>query len=57
MRANETERVCVDRQALTALKADGMGWGHDLDCGCFTAPATRRPGLLARLRTKLRGGV
>ena len=39
-----TRRICLDRQALAALKADGIGWGHDLDCGCLRleVPPTRR---------------
>ena len=34
-----SERICLDRAALAALKADGLGWGHDLDCGCLRIPA------------------
>jgi hypothetical protein len=30
-----TKRYCADPQALSAMKRDGLGWGHDLDCGCF----------------------
>ncbi|MEJ8560399.1 hypothetical protein QTO30_03535 [Yoonia sp. GPGPB17] len=30
-----TFRYCADPEALMAMKHDGLGWGHDLDCGCF----------------------
>ena len=43
-----SERICLDRAALAALKADGLGWGHDLDCGCLRVPAAPRPARLAR---------
>ena len=39
-------RYCADREAIAAMKRDGLGWGHDLDCGCFRAdiqPPKRRP--------------
>lgn len=35
MPSHITRRYCADRQALAAMKRDGLGWGHDLDCGCF----------------------
>ncbi len=48
-----TTRYCADPDALAALRRDGMGWGHDVDCGCFqTETLTRRPGPLARLTRK-----
>ncbi|MDX8353435.1 hypothetical protein [Cognatiyoonia sp. IB215182] len=57
MRQKPTERYCADAQALTALKRDGMGWGHDLECGCFEAPATpRRPSVIVRVNEWLRKG-
>jgi hypothetical protein len=30
-----SKRYCADPQALAAMKHDGLGWGHDLECGCF----------------------
>ncbi len=44
-----TKRYCADPAALAAMKRDGLGWGHDLECGCFrdTAPPSS-PGPLAR---------
>ena len=30
-----TTRYCADPAALSAMQRDGLGWGHDLDCGCF----------------------
>ena len=57
MKSMVSHRVCLDREALAALRADGLGWGHDLECGCLRVPVDRRPGLLARLRVKLGGGV
>lgn len=38
MNTRSTKRYCADPEALAAMKHDGMGWGHDLDCGCFHAP-------------------
>ena len=35
MSARKTERYCADPEALSAMKHDGLGWGHDLECGCF----------------------
>ena len=57
MRQSGSERVCVDRNALAMVRADGLGWGHDLDCGCFHVEkvAVSRS-LWARLRSKLGKG-
>ena len=44
-----TGRYCADPDALQALKRDGLGWGYDLECGCFEMERIARPGLLARL--------
>lgn len=35
MVTRHTQRYCADPDALAALKRDGMGWGHDVECGCF----------------------
>ncbi|MEO1639396.1 MAG: hypothetical protein AAFU41_09150 [Pseudomonadota bacterium] len=42
MADQRTQRYCADPEALNALKRDGLGWGHDLDCGCFHAPRENR---------------
>jgi len=48
-------RYCADPAAIAAMKRDGMGWGHDLECGCFEdAALVPRPGLFARLTTQLK---
>ena len=45
-----TARYCADPEALETMTRDGLGWGHDLDCGCFhSAPEPDRPWYLARL--------
>ncbi|WP_333714380.1 hypothetical protein [Yoonia sp.] len=46
-----TTRYCADPQALGALKRDSLGWGHDLECGCFRDLAPVRKGPLARIFT------
>ncbi|WP_341365651.1 hypothetical protein [Yoonia sp. BS5-3] len=40
MRQKRTQKYCADPAAIAAMKRDGLGWGHDLECGCFEAPAT-----------------
>lgn len=47
MATHSTKRYCADPEALAAMKRDGMGWGHDLDCGCYrdATHTTRRSGL------------
>ena len=58
MRQKQTTRHCVSPEALSALRRDGMGWGHDLDCGCFRVAASPpAPGLLARALNRLKGGL
>ncbi len=47
-----TGRYCLDRRALALLRRDGIGWGHDLDCGCFQYAATTAPGWFGRLFRK-----
>ena len=45
-----TARYCADPQALAAMKRDGLGWGHDLQCGCFHDVArSTKPGRIARI--------
>ena len=33
MRHRPTQKYCAEQQAIAALKRDGIGWGHDLECG------------------------
>ncbi len=54
MSKHSTTRYCADPDALLAMKRDGMGWGHDLDCGCFHDVARgRKPGPIARILASL----
>ena len=55
MQNSHSTRYCADPEALGAMKRDGLGWGHDLDCGCFrdVARATR-PSRVARLFAAMR---
>ena len=49
-------RICLDPTSVRALERDGIGWGHDLDCGCLRMDGDRRRGgLLAALRRALSG--
>lgn len=52
-----TTRFCVDRNHIALLQADGLGWGHDLDCGCFRVEGERPRRLLQRVVDALRGRV
>lgn len=50
MPKHTTARYCAEPQALAAMKRDGLGWGHDLDCGCFHDVARRtKTGRFARV--------
>ncbi|NBD31320.1 MAG: hypothetical protein GVY31_14940 [Alphaproteobacteria bacterium] len=43
-------RHCLDGTAIRHLRRDGIGWGRDLDYGCFdSAPRPVRSGLLRGL--------
>ncbi len=56
MRKRSTNRYCADPEALSAMKRDGLGWGHDLECGCFEAGIMpSKPGVLARVFKKIIG--
>lgn len=47
---HRTTRYCADPEAISAMKRDGFGWGHDLECGCFDDVAhSTTPGLIARV--------
>ena len=53
MPPRSTTRYCADPDALGAMQRDGLGWGHDLDCGCFREASIPRPGPLARIVNNL----
>ncbi len=55
MPKSRTTRYCADPEALAAMKRDGLGWGHDLECGYFEdfAPVPR-PNLFTRFVSQLR---
>ena len=54
MRQRPTTRYCADPQALAAMKRDGLGWGHDLECGCFEdAALPARPNPITRIIRKI----
>ena len=55
MPTTRTKRYCADPEALAAMQRDGLGWGHDLECGFFQdfAPVPR-PHLLTRFTNKLK---
>ena len=58
MKRSSTKRYCVDHQAIHALYRDGMGWGHDLECGCYQdVDMTSHPTRLRRLWTAITGRV
>ena len=49
----KTTRHCLDPATIRHLQRDGIGWGHDLDCGCFDSAARRAPPrLLGGLRAR-----
>ena len=51
----KTRRYCADPAAIAAMKRDGMGWGHDLECGCFEDTAlVPRPNLFTRLANQFK---
>jgi hypothetical protein len=35
MKRSSIKRYCVDRGHIKSLERDGIGWGYDLDSGCF----------------------
>lgn len=51
-------KLCVSREAIRALERDGLGWGHDLDCGCFHVAGNRPTrGLLGQMMHALQKGA
>ncbi len=57
MRQRSTKKYCADSQAIAAMKRDGLGWGHDLECGCFEIPITPRRSFVGQRLIKLMKGV
>ena len=57
MRQITSNTYCADAEVLNTLRRDGLGWGHDLDCGCFqTERAVLRTGRGRRLLSRLMKG-
>ena len=57
MSQKRTMRVCVDPGTINALQREGIGWGHDLDCGCFhVEKPQRRAGPMARFQAWMKKG-
>ncbi|SFS12445.1 hypothetical protein [Yoonia litorea] len=55
MTRQHSNRYCADPDAISAMKRDGLGWGHDVECGCFhTADQIRQSGLITRVLKKLK---
>jgi hypothetical protein len=47
-------RYCAPPDVIALLARDGLGWGHDVECGTLYLPdAPHRPGLIARLALRL----
>lgn len=56
MRKRPTKRYCADPQAIAAMKRDGLGWGHDVECGSFELPVSpRRKSAEQTLIKRMRG--
>ena len=53
--ARNDQKVCVSPHHIAQLARDGIGWGHDLDAGCFHVEANRRPARRRRWHGLLRG--
>ena len=50
MSRHTTTRYCADPQALRMMQRDGLGWGHDMDCGSFyDVTQSAKPTGLARV--------
>lgn len=48
-------RICLKPADIAALRRDGLGWGHDLECGSvhIQGDVPRRTGLFAQFRHTL----
>ena len=60
MKDRYSDRICVGRDAIRHLEREGLGWGHDLDCGCFrvagnAVPRRRLQSYFARLARRIGG--
>lgn len=47
------QRHCLDPRDIQHLAREGIGWGHDLDCGCFRAEGPARTSWLSRLTERI----
>ena len=57
MKRMMTKTYCLGPDAIRALERDGLGWGHDLDCGCIRVVADDAParrGLWSRIAARRR---
>lgn len=53
-----TQRYWANAEALGAMRRDGLGWGHDLECGTFHDVAgTATPSGFARFLTSFKRGA
>ena len=53
-----TQSYCADPATLQTLRRDGIGWGHDIDCGCLRMDrALHRQGVIGRLIRRIGGRV
>ena len=55
MNKRSTARYCVDPKHIRALHHEGIGWGHDLDCGCFEIERLPRKTVFQKLWSKVKG--
>lgn len=52
-----TRRYCASPEVVRLMQRDGIGWGHDLDCGCLEMNRLpRRAGPVTTLLNRLKGG-
>ena len=42
-------RYCASPDVIRTLQQDGLGWGHDLECGTFYANDRPRAPLIQRM--------
>ena len=55
MQKTSPKRYCADPSALALMQRDGIGWGHDLDCGALFLPSpAARPMRGLRLLNRLK---
>ncbi len=55
MSPRPSTRYCASPSVNALLRKDGLGWGHDLDCGCFHVEADRATHRLRRAFVRMTG--